>query len=200
MGTQSATHTLYEDWRVRRHRLASTPALHPLAYRDIQLRVLDYLLDRYRESSEAALPARFPSPEASWFNHRAIVVHHHLRTSEVGGVKTAQEARQRVSAIVRRISTPQEAPSDVRIRIFGFDYSAPTEKGPTPWQQKAVRDLLLAMKRKADRARTPVQERKRLVKSFLKTGQMPVMTSSPPPQARKRRASGKYLPGSNASC
>ena len=89
MATESATHTLYEDWQKRRQRLASAPASHPLAYRDIQLHVLDYLIDRYRESPEAARPSRFLSPGATWFNHRAIVVHHHLGSGKVGGVKTA---------------------------------------------------------------------------------------------------------------
>ena len=146
METQSATHTLYEDWQVRRQRLASAPSLHPLPYRDIQLHVLDYLLDRYRESPEVALPARFPAPGAAWLNHRAIVVHHHLGSGKVSAVKTAEEARQRVSAIVKRICTTHEAPSDVRIRTLGYDFAASVEKSMTYKQQVAVQNVLFRVR------------------------------------------------------
>jgi hypothetical protein len=150
MGTESSIHTLYEDWQVRRQRLMSVPSLHPLAYRDIQLHVLDYLLDRYRESPEVATHARFPMPAATWFNHRAIVVHHHLGSGKVGGVKTAQEARQRVSAIVKRISTAHKTLPDVHIKTLGFDFAASAEKPMTYKQQAAVQYVLYLLRWRAD--------------------------------------------------
>jgi hypothetical protein len=68
-----------------------------------RLRVLDYLINRYRDSPEAQRPVSVrPKPDFQ-VNDRAIVVLHHIWNGRVGGVKTPQEAKARVSTILERI-------------------------------------------------------------------------------------------------
>ena len=100
--------TLYDDWQSRRQRLVEAVG-GDADYRVVELRLLDYLLRRYRGSPEATRPARFPLPTGLFVNHRAIVVHHHLGRGVIPTITNQQEAQARVRAIVARMQTPPAA-------------------------------------------------------------------------------------------
>ncbi len=102
--SESAGPTLYEDWVARRRQLAEAP--QPLGqHREVMLRILEFLITRYRDSPLAERPARFPLQANLMVNERAIVVHHHLKPIEGGRVKSPQEAQQRMAALVKRITS-----------------------------------------------------------------------------------------------
>ncbi len=94
--------TLYDDWRARRRRLAGLPC-RPGDYRAVELRLLDYLLRRYRDSPEATREARFSLTKDVYVDHRAIVVVHHLGGGHIPTVKSEREAHAHVQSIVRRM-------------------------------------------------------------------------------------------------
>lgn len=96
--------TLYDDWHRRRQRLEVAPPLFGQQYLDTQVRVLDYLLERYRDDESAQRAARFPISEGLFLNKRAIVVHQHLGGEHVSGVKSHAEASSRASRILKRIA------------------------------------------------------------------------------------------------
>lgn len=102
MHAESTERTLLEDWQARRERLAGRPV--PLGQLgELHVQILDYLIGRYADSSEAARPARFSPKSDVYVNDRAIVVHHHLWQGKVSGVKSPQEAEARISGIVKRM-------------------------------------------------------------------------------------------------
>jgi hypothetical protein len=104
MSSAAATGTLYADWLARRERLGDYHGeREPIIA--TQLRVLDYLIERYRGDAEALRPAP-PPLDALYVNQRAIVVNHHRSFGLVAGVKTKDEAASRVSAIVARMYDP----------------------------------------------------------------------------------------------
>jgi hypothetical protein len=106
----SAAPTLYEDWQARRGRLAVVvERLGPHAA--IELRVLDYLLRQYRDSPDAAQPARFPIRTRLVVNERAVVVHNHLAQGQFDQVSSAQQAHDRVASIVQRMVSQSLADS-----------------------------------------------------------------------------------------
>jgi hypothetical protein len=84
-------HALYDDWRARRMQLSGAQGETP-EHRAIEIRLLDYLLRRYKDSPEARRPALFPLPKCSFINRRAIVVHHHLRRGATPEISSRQEA------------------------------------------------------------------------------------------------------------
>jgi hypothetical protein len=110
--------SLYEDWLVRRERLAhDTEGIQQ--YRRIQLQLLDYLIERYRDAPEVQQPARFPLKTEVVLNERAMVVHNHLWRGQTSGTKSTLEVKHRMSAIVERMhhaADQHEAESDA-----GFD-------------------------------------------------------------------------------
>lgn len=120
MYAETAERTLLEDWQVRRERLAGQPAKVE-QFAELQVRILDYLVRRYRDAPQAARPARF-SPKADLYvNQRAIVVHDHVWQGKVGGIKSRREAEARVSAILRRMTSADaqehtETPPDPLMR------------------------------------------------------------------------------------
>jgi hypothetical protein len=97
--------TLYDDWRARREHLATLP-YRTGDYHAVEMRVLDFLLERYRDSPEAARPARFSLKEDVYFDHRAIVVVHHLGGGHIPQIKTAGEAQAHVRSILQRMFPP----------------------------------------------------------------------------------------------
>ncbi len=105
-----STRTLYDDWLARRAQLAEAGG-GEADWRAVELRLLDFLLRRDRDSPEAARPARFPLRSGLFVNHRAIVVHHHLGRGVIPTVTNRQEANARVRAIVVRMhsSAPRDA-------------------------------------------------------------------------------------------
>lgn len=96
--------TLYDDWHRRRQRLEVAPPLFGQQYLDTQARVLDYLLERYRDDDAAQQEARFPVSDGLVLNKRAIVVHSHLGGGTVSGIKDSAAAESRASRILKRIS------------------------------------------------------------------------------------------------
>src|SRR5262245_37786963 len=111
MTTATDQRSLYDDWQLRRQRLlADRDGIEQ--YRRMQLRLLDYLLERYHDAPEAQQAARFPMPGDVRFNQRAIVVHHHLWPAETSRTKTIFDVNRRVSLIVSRMQTEVSAAQD----------------------------------------------------------------------------------------
>ena len=103
--TSTAPGTLYADWLARRERLGAYHGQRePIVA--VQLRVLDYLIDRYRDDAAALRPAP-PPLDTVYLNQRAIVVNHHRSFGMVAGVKSADEATSRVATIVARMYDPE---------------------------------------------------------------------------------------------
>jgi hypothetical protein len=101
--SSTAPRTLYADWLLRRERIKGDTAAG-VPYRDDQIRVLEYLLQRYRDSDFAQQRAAFPVNAEAHFDHRAMVVHHHVGLGQFGGIKTEGEARTRSARILGRIA------------------------------------------------------------------------------------------------
>jgi hypothetical protein len=97
--------SLYDDWQLRRERL-----LHDLhlddQYRQMQIQLLNFLINRYCDAPEARSPARFPLPAEFTFNERAVLVHHYLWPGQVGSTKSIFDVRRKVSGIVERMQNP----------------------------------------------------------------------------------------------
>jgi len=105
--------SLFADWQCRQRRLQAFSATQP--HISAQLRILDYLIQRYTNAALAQRPARFPLPQAPlqnsysnnalFLNHRAMLVHHHLRN--VGRPQTATECAgdNRVVPVIHRLSS-----------------------------------------------------------------------------------------------
>lgn len=108
----TATISLYEDWSARRDRLllptvqANFPSALP------HVKVLEFLLSRYRDAEVAHQAAMFPLPCEIVFNQRAIIINHHLGSRRVAGVKSADEAATRVSSILTRMHSPESNDDD----------------------------------------------------------------------------------------
>jgi hypothetical protein len=147
--SEPAGPTLYEDWLARRQRLVEAP--QPLGQdREVMLRILEFLITRYRDSPVAERPARFPSQADLMVNERAIVVHHHLKPTEGGRVKSSQEAQQRMAALVKRISSygPQ---SDVEEAEEGTDKTDENVIAEPSWLPDVRRDLTRAVRQWRER-------------------------------------------------
>lgn len=108
----TATISLYEDWAARRDRLLlpTVQATFPSALPHIK--VLEFLLSRYRDAEVAHQAAMFPLPCEIVFNQRAIIINHHLGSRRVAGVKSADEAATRVSSILTRMHAPDSIEDD----------------------------------------------------------------------------------------
>jgi hypothetical protein len=91
----AAPRTIIEHWMLRRHRLADAHGV-PEQHRLMQIQVLDYLINRYRDSPDVARPSRCLTSTDVYWDERAIVVHHHLGRGRVAGVKDRREAERRV--------------------------------------------------------------------------------------------------------
>ena len=89
--------TLYDDWKARRERLARMPG-RVGDHQAVEMRVLDFLLQRYRAAPESTRPARFPLPASLFVNHRAITVFHHLGQGMIPKITNRQEALAHVRA------------------------------------------------------------------------------------------------------
>jgi hypothetical protein len=99
--------TLYADWLARRERLRDYHGeREPIVA--VQLRVLDYLIDRYRDDA-TALKAAPPPLDTVYLNQRAVVINHHRAFGLVAGVKSAEEATNRVATIVARMYDPERS-------------------------------------------------------------------------------------------
>ncbi len=108
--------TLYDDWKARRERLAHASG-GAAGYEAVEMRLLDYLLQRYQASPEVARPARFPLPPTVFINHRAIIVHHHLRRGLIPTISNEQEAFAHLQPIVHSIHRMQSLSASDEIAI-----------------------------------------------------------------------------------
>lgn len=106
--------TLVEDWRVRRLRLEklAEPLGESPQHRQLQIKLLDYLIHRYGDTPQANGTARFPAATGVEWNDWAIVVHHHLHQATASGVKNQAQANQRVGEILEHLRTVEEAGAD----------------------------------------------------------------------------------------
>lgn len=102
LASAADSRTVFEDWLVRRQRLAASETI-PEPHRRMQLQVLEYLLRRYADSPEAARPARHSATADFYSNDRLIVVHHHLGRGQIAGVKSKAEANRRVGDILNHL-------------------------------------------------------------------------------------------------
>lgn len=116
--------SLYEDWLIRRERLAhDTEGIEQ--YRRIQLQLLDYLIERYRDTPEVQRAARFPLATEVYVNERALLVHNHLWRGQTSGTKSTFEVKNRVSAIVERMQAAAPGTEDAE---FGAAIDYPAER------------------------------------------------------------------------
>ena len=76
MNASTTAKTRFEDWQDRRQYLESQGRINPRKVPHIK--VLNYLMSRYRDSATALLPARFALRRDLHWNDRRITVHHHL--------------------------------------------------------------------------------------------------------------------------
>jgi hypothetical protein len=141
MIAEATVRTLLEDWQARRDYLAGAH-LPPDQHVEVQLRVLDYLLGRYRDSPEAAQTVCTPAPGELVVNERAIVVHHHLWQGKVGGAKTEREAGDRVRGILRRMHGEEDAPAGTARCDFRDPSPAYSERMPIPLNDWAIQGAL----------------------------------------------------------
>ena len=116
MVTAPTVRTLYDDWKARRERLAHASG-GAAGYEALEMRLLDYLLQRYEAAPEVARPARFPLPPTVFVNHRAIVVHHHLRQGLTPPITNQQEALAHIQPIVQRMQRMQSLSASGEIVI-----------------------------------------------------------------------------------
>ena len=122
METAATQRTLLDEWQCRLDLLnCSQDNDSPFAKE--RARVLNFLIQRYRESPEAQKPASARPKLDFQVNQRAIVVLHHIWEGKVGGIKSPREAQTRVSAILKRISSPASAdePESTAPDIFASD-------------------------------------------------------------------------------
>ena len=91
MASPACQRTLYEDWQLHRDRLL-LPSSGNNVYRQIQLRVLDYLLRRYYNASEAERTVAFPFIADLSTNDRAIAVHRRLADRGGPTITSSEEA------------------------------------------------------------------------------------------------------------
>jgi len=98
-----AVRTLLDDWRLRLERLTSQSVPTWQEYRDVQVRVLNYLIKRYANAPEGAQAARYPLSSEMVMDRRAILVHEHFAVGRVSAIKCEAEARERASGFLRRV-------------------------------------------------------------------------------------------------
>jgi hypothetical protein len=96
--------TLIDDWNARREQLLSASG-GTAEYRAVEIRLLDYLINRYQNSPEAARPALFPLSSGVFVDHRAIVVHHHLGRGSIPTISNRQQAYAHVRSMVDHMWT-----------------------------------------------------------------------------------------------
>jgi hypothetical protein len=91
--------TLYDDWKARREQLACAEG-GTAEYRAVEIRLLDYLMHRYKDSPEAARPALFPLSSSLFVDHRAIVVCHHLGRGSIPTISNRQQAYAHIQSML----------------------------------------------------------------------------------------------------
>lgn len=101
-----AVRTLFDDWQARRQQLLAASG-GKAEYRAVEIRLLDYLTNRYKDSPEAARAALFPLSSGVFVDHRAIVVHHHLGRGSIPTISNRQQAYAHVRSMVEQMWTAE---------------------------------------------------------------------------------------------
>ncbi len=159
----TATISLYEDWAARRDRLllptvqANFPSALP------HIKVLEFLMRRYRDAEVAHQAAMFPLPGEIVFNQRAIIINHHLGRRRVAGVKSADEAATRVSSILSRMHAPESIEDD----------GQPWPGVSTLWTPRSRRPVHRAEDRYLALASGDYNERAAALDHFRRLGKLP---------------------------
>ena len=125
MNTTTTAKTRFEDWQDRRQYLESLGGTDPRNV--LHIKVLDYLMSRYRDSAAAHLHARFALRRDLHWNDRRITVHHHLGRGKVAGVQNREDAEQRIADLVQRMM------SDDRSGDEGFTPTKLADKPRRPF-------------------------------------------------------------------
>ena len=102
--------TLYEDWQFRRSRLLQTPGGDD-AYRQIQVRILNFLLHRYRNAPEARRTVPTPLTAELWIDDRAIIVHHHLARGGTPTRSSPEQAHRFIKSVLERMYSAERSDS-----------------------------------------------------------------------------------------
>ncbi len=147
MIAETAVPTLLEDWQLRRAHLAADPheANNQAA---ALLQVLDYLIRRYEGTDAARKPARVAAPHATVLNTRAMVVHHHLWSGKVAGVKTREQARERMASVLHRMeeSAHLRTTGEIAAPSDSEDNAGEGQRICMPWAPGRVRTLNFAFR------------------------------------------------------
>jgi len=133
MHSATAPTTLYDDWLRRRELLRARGARSP--HCALHLKVLDYLIDRYRDSPAARRAVRTAHRPEVYFNSRQIIVNDHLGRGRVGGAKSKTEAEQRVFGILQRMSSESRDEDDMFQITASSEPVAPPVKLRPLWRR-----------------------------------------------------------------
>jgi len=98
--------TRLADWTDRREELLLQPK--PSTFQSMQIKVLGYLIERYRDSPVAQVPARFAPTKPFYLNRRMIVVHEHLRLGHGKPTHNRESAERQIISSVHRMSDPSQ--------------------------------------------------------------------------------------------
>ncbi len=96
--------TRLTDWTDRREELMLLPK--PSTFHVMQIKVLGYLIERYRDSPVSQVPAKNIAARPFYLNRRMIVVHEHLRPGHGKSTQSRESAEQRIKSAVERMSDP----------------------------------------------------------------------------------------------
>ena len=97
--------TLFQDWLQRREKWETTVDPQGAAYRDTQIRILDYFIKRYADDPRAQAPALFALKTGLVMNQRATLVHTHLLGRPT--TQTMEDATSRMSPILQRMAAQE---------------------------------------------------------------------------------------------
>jgi len=123
-----------EDWTERRNELLLLPS--PSVSESMQIKVLDYLVERYRNTPVAIAPARFTPRTRFYLNRRMMVVHEHLRLDRGQPTCSRSAAEQRIHTVMQKFTEKTIVP-EPEIQ------SAPLPHEPLP--QVALKNGLLRL-------------------------------------------------------
>ncbi|MBL8888871.1 MAG: hypothetical protein JNL67_02760 [Planctomycetaceae bacterium] len=90
------------DWTERRVELSRLS--NPSTFESMQIKVLGYLIERYRDSPVAEVPARYCQREQLYLNRRMIVVHEHLRLDRGQPTCSRAAAEQRIQECAQKLT------------------------------------------------------------------------------------------------
>lgn len=93
--------TRFQDWHDRREYLQSLALDAPHVL--LQIKLLDFLISRYRDSAAAHQPVRVGFQRELHWNDRLITVHHHLGRGKVAGAENREDAERRIANLLQRM-------------------------------------------------------------------------------------------------